>query len=522
MKRCNSFGVLAGLFLAWGSAAGCSPAELPPESGAQAPSGQEDGANPRQEEVPPAQGPEAQTEAAPSVYQTDEAIRRLTETWTGDLDGMVERRVVRMLVTLSKTNYFLDLEEQRGVTYEGGRLFEDEVNKKLGSGVLRLNVVFIPVTRDQLLPALIEGRGDIAAANLTITPERQAEVDFSAPLLSDVRELVVTGSSAPPLASLEDLSGKEVYVRESSSYYASLLRLNERFRAEGREPVRIKPADELLEDEDILEMVNAGVVPITIVDSHIGEFWAQILEITLHRDLAVREGGQIAWAIRKGSPKLKGALDDFSRSHGKGTLMGNILFKRYLQNTDYIKNPHQEEEVARLRAAADLFRKYAGQYNFDWLMVAAQSYQESGIDQSVRSPVGAVGVMQVLPSTAADRNVNVPNIEEIENNIHAGVKYMRFVADHYFSDQPMDDLNKALFAFASYNAGPAKVARLRKEAAEQGLDPNRWFRNVEVIAAKRIGRETVQYVSNIYKYYVSYKLIAETLERKRGVAAGTP
>lgn len=456
----------------------------------------------------------AETESAPSVYETDVAIRRLMQPWTGDLDGMVERRVVRMLVTYSKTGYFLDLETPRGITYEAGRLFEDEVNKRLGSGVLRLNVAFIPVARDELIPALVEGRGDIAAANLTITPEREAEVDFSTPFLSGVRELVVTGPGGPPLARLEDLSGQKVFVRESSSYYESLQRLNEDFQSRGLAPIQIEPADELLETEDILEMVSAGLAPITIADEHLADFWVEILDIVVHPDLAVREGGQIAWAMRKGSPQLKEAVDAFAVSHGKGTLMGNILFKRYLQNTDYVKNAAAEEEVARLRAVADLFRRYGDEYDLEWLLVAAQAYQESGIDQSVRSAAGAIGVMQVLPSTAADPNVDVPNIEEIENNIHAGVKYMRFMIDRYFSEEPMDKLNKALFALASYNAGPARVRRLRSEAEESGLDPNVWFRNVELIAAKRIGRETVQYVSNIYKYYVAYTLIADTIERR--------
>lgn len=516
MKHRDSLGHLAVLAMGLTFAVfpGCSPAESPPASVVEPASREEPSP-----EVVDGEASKSTAQAGPLFRDTDVAIRTLMQPWTGDLDGMVERRVVRILVTFSKTNYFLDLNEHRWITYEAGKLFEEEVNKKLGSGVLRLNMAFIPVSRDELIPALVEGRGDIAAAGLTITPEREAEVDFSTPFAGDVRELVVTGPTAPSVASLEDLSGKEVFVRESSSYHASLLALNERFRGEGLAPIQIEPADELLETEDILEMVSAGIVPITVADSYLAEFWAQIFDITVHDNLAVREGGQIAWALRKDSPQLKEVMDAFAVSHGKGTLMGNILLKRYLRNTAYVTNSSAEEDVARLHNAAELFRKYADQYDFDWLLVAAQAYQESGIDQSVRSAAGAIGVMQVLPSTAADRNVNIQNIEEIENNIHAGVKYMRFMMDRYFADEPIDELDKAIFALASYNAGPARVARLRKEAEENGLDPNVWFRNVEVIAAKRIGRETVQYVSNIYKYYVSYKLIGETLERKSAASS---
>jgi membrane-bound lytic murein transglycosylase MltF len=151
-----------------------------------------------------------------------------------------------------------------------------------------------------------------------------------------------------------------------------------------------------------------------------------------------------------------------------------------------------------------LFRRYAGEYDFDWLMVAAQAYQESRLDQSVRSGVGAVGVMQVLPSTAAD--IGVEGIEELEPNINAGVKYLRYLHDQYFADLPLDRRNRHLFAFAAYNAGPNRIRRLRATAERVGLDPNVWFGNVEAVAAKEIGTETVRYVSNIAKYYVAYTL----------------
>jgi membrane-bound lytic murein transglycosylase MltF len=202
------------------------------------------------------------------------------------------------------------------------------------------------------------------------------------------------------------------------------------------------------------------------------------------------------------------------KTHRKGTLMGNILFKRYLESTKWVTNSLNDDDMKRFRETLKFFQKYGKQYKFDWLMIGAQAYQESRIDQSMRSPAGAIGVMQVLPSTAKDPNVNLPEIEQIEENIHAGVKYLRFIRDRYFENEPMDDINKMLFSFASYNAGPAKVSSLRKEAQKGGVDPNIWFRNVEVIAAKRIGRETVQYVSNIYKYYIAYSLSVGILEKR--------
>jgi len=447
-----------------------------------------------------------------------ESVLKLDEKWTGDFDKMVEKHKIRALVPYSKTFYFLDQGHQRGLTYEKLKEFEKYLNDQLGTKTLEFQVVVIPTKRDRLLPDLLAGLGDIAAGNLTITPERQKLVDFSEPGYTGVDEIIVTGPASPPVKTLDDLSDKEIHVRKSSSYYDSLKRLDARLRKEGKKGVKIVPADEYLEDEDLLEMMNAGLIPMVVIDSHKGKFWSQIFkDLNLHQDIKVRTGGQIGWAIRKESPKLRKVVNDFMKTRKKGTLIGNILFKRYLENTKWVRNSLNDKEMQRFNETVKLFQIYANQYNFDWIMIAALAYQESRIDQSMRSPNGAIGVMQVLPTTARDKNVNIPNIHELENNIHAGVKYLRFIRDRYFEKEPMDDQNKMLFSFASYNAGPSKVAKLRKEALQKGLDPNDWFRNVENIAARRIGRETVQYVSNIYKYYIAYKLILDKRDEKEEV-----
>jgi membrane-bound lytic murein transglycosylase MltF len=379
------------------------------------------------------------------------------EIWKGDFNAMAERNRIRALVVYSKTFYFIDKGEQKGLTYEGLMLFQKFINAKLNKKTVKVNVIFIPVARDQLLPALLEGRGDIAAANLTITPERSKQVDFSDPFGTGIRELVVSGPASPEITSLGDLSGKEVHVRKSSSYYQSLRKLNERFEGEGKSTVKIVAADENLEDEDLLEMLNAGLIPLIVMDSHKATFWNQIFDnITVHEDAAVASEGNIAWAFRKDSPELAAVVNEFVKKNKAGTLMGNILLKRYLKSTDYIKNSTSEAEIEKFRQTIDYFKKYGDQYGFDYLMIAAQAYQESRIDQSKKSAAGAIGVMQLLPSTAADKNVNIPDIHDMQNNIHAGTKYLRFIADRYFTDDSIDPQNRLLLSFAAYNAGPAK------------------------------------------------------------------
>jgi membrane-bound lytic murein transglycosylase MltF len=447
--------------------------------------------------------------------QTDLNVRSFAAR-TSDFDEMLERRLIRVLVVSSKTFYFLDGAQKRGLTYDGLMEFEKFINEQFKLKTRQVRVVFLPVQRDELLPLLVEGKGDIAVAGLTITPERQQVVDFSDPMITGVSEILVTGPSAPPVNTLDDLAGKEMYVRFSSSYYEHLKALNNSFKQAGKPEMILRAADEYLEDEDLLEMVNAGLIPMIVMDSPLAEFWADIFDkITLHPEIAVNTGGQIAWAFRKNSPKLKDMINTFARDHKKGTMMGNILLKRYLKDNKWARNATSEEELNKFRATLEFFRKYAEQYGFSYLAVAAQGYQESRLDQSVRSPAGAIGVMQLLPSTAADPAVGIPNIEEVEPNIHAGIKYMKYIYERYFQDADMDFINKGLFSFASYNAGPNRIARLRKKASERGLDPNVWFSNVELIAAEEIGRETVQYVSNIFKYYLAYKLIVEQDEKKK-------
>jgi membrane-bound lytic murein transglycosylase MltF len=440
------------------------------------------------------------------VQSVDDALlERLYQLrYKGDLDELVERRIIRMLVVSSPMFYFLDGARQRGVTYEGAKEFEKYLNRKLRTGQFPVHIVLMPVRRRELIAGLVEGRGDISAANLTVTPERSKLVDFTRPVYPNVSEIIVTGPSAPKLESIDDLAGREVHVRASSSYYASLVRLNQTFRKSGKPDIVLVPADENLEDEEILEMVNADLIQISVIDSHKADFWQDIFDkIKVHLELAVNSGGNIAWALRKESPKLRKLLDEFIARHAKGTLFGNMMLKRYLRDNKWIRNPLAQQEHKKFLRVVDIFKKYGDQYDIPHLLVTAQAYQESHLNQNLRSSAGAVGVMQIRPETAAGSPINIPRIEELENNVHAGVKYLRFVTDTYFKDESITEMDKTLLALASYNAGPNRIARLRKKAAARGLDPNRWFQSVELVAP----RQTVQYVSNIYRYYLAYKTL---------------
>ena len=431
------------------------------------------------------------------------------ERHTGDLDEMVKRKTIRALVLYSRTGFFYVDGKPAGIYYEALRAFEQFVNEKLRDTKQHVQVTLIPVRPDKVELALTQGVGDLIAFGLVVTPERQRQVAFSIPIQTNEQQIVVAGKQFGPVTSLEDLGGKKIFVNPLTTYSESLAKVNDSLRKQGKPTILIQDADKSLMDEDLMEMVNAGLIPATVTITERANIWSQVLpNITPYPKLAVGSEGQLAWAMRKNNPQLKQLVDEFIKTRAVGTAFGNTLVRRYLQNNQFIKSATSEAELKKFNETVAYFKKYSSQYGFDYLMIVAQGYQESLLDQSARNG-GAVGIMQVKPSTAAAAPISIRDITTAENNIHAGVKVLHEISDSYFNDPKIDPVDRLLFTFAAYNAGPNRIAALRKKAPAAGLDPNKWFGNVELLVAQSVGPVTVQYVSNIYKYYVAYKLVVE-------------
>lgn len=448
--------------------------------------------------------------AQPNAEADDPILDQALTPWTGDLDGILKRGILRVAVPYGLLTYFNDGPEQRGLTYDNLMAFEQWAKKKLGKEATNLTLVILPTNRAGLLPMLTDGRADIAAGTITVTEGRRALVDFSEPFHTEVREVLVTGPAAPEVKTAEDMLASQIYLRPSTSFYEHLAALNAKRVAAGKAPFPVMDADENLSDDDLIEMVGTGIIPATIADEPAAKLFAQVFaNVRVRDDLVLASEQHIAWAMRKDSPKLKKLVDGYVAQAGHGTQLGNTLLTRYLKSAKWAKNALAAEDRQRFKDIADLLKTYAGKYDFDWLMVAAQGYQESQLDQNKRSAVGAIGVMQLMPATAQDPNVGIPDILKAEPNIHAGVKYLRFLRNRYYADPSLSRLDQTLFSFAAYNAGPGNIARARKRAEKLGLDPNVWLDNVEIATAKVVSREPVVYVRNIYKYYLAYKLLAE-------------
>ena len=420
-----------------------------------------------------------------------------------DLEEIRRRRVLRVLVSPSQTNFFIRAGEFVGFEASLIKEYEKYINQKIPDTADHIHVLFIQKPFAELLSALEDGFGDIAAAGITVTEPRRERVSFSSPYLTGIREVVVVHKSVEDIVKEDDLSGRIVAVRAGTSYITHLNRLNKQFQEKHLQEMQLVIAEPRLRTEDLLELTSAGVVKITVADEHIARLWAEVLPNIEVLDLPIASGGDIAWALPLNNVSLGNHLSGFMDHVKKGSLLGNIYFKRYYENTYWIDNPVEPEFRKKFEQVAAIVRPYAKQYGFDWLKIMALAFQESRLDNEMRSPQGAVGVMQILPSTATETGIS--NIDELDNNIHAGIHYLSLLRDKYFSDSPEDPIARNDFVFASYNAGPTRISRLRREAENRGLDPDKWFSNVEQLVSEEIGEETVNYVANINKYYFSYQ-----------------
>jgi membrane-bound lytic murein transglycosylase MltF len=256
-------------------------------------------------------------------------------------------------------------------------------------------------------------------------------------------------------------------------------------------------------------------VPMTVAEDKVAQYWVEVLpNLKIQSHIVVAET-PLAWSVQQNLPQLKSVVNEFIRDHKIGTLYGNTVTAKYLSRIKWVTDAIAGEDLAHFEEIVRLFRTYGNKYDFPYLLLAAQGYQESGLKSGLRSKAGAVGVMQIKPSTAAAAPIEIRGVEKIDRNIEAGAKYLRYMVSHYYASEPMDQITKGLFALASYNAGPDRIEKLRLVAAAEGYDPNRWFNNVEFIAARRIGAETPNYVSSIYKYYLAYKMTTEQEARRQ-------
>ncbi len=464
------------------------------------------------EGAPPAEDPS--TPITP-FREGENGIALQLQPQLGDLSAIRERGVLRVLVTYNSTSFFIRDGELHGLVPTLMQAFRRRVNAARPRGSVPLRLIYVPMPLHRIIPALEAGYGDVAAARLTVTPKRALRVDFSEPYIKDVAQVLVTRKDVPPLTDPLEVSGMRIHVVRGSNKVGMLEDLNETLRERGLPGVGIVEADDSLVQEDLLEMTHAGLIDATVCDSFVARLWRkQFSELHVHGQAPLRTGGRIAFAVRPGSPELLGALNAYVRdTRSKVAETARYVISRGYRGVDWLVDPLEQSRRDRLAAVRTYFKSYAQQYEQDWLMLVAQGFAESGLNQSARSRSGAIGIMQIKPSTA--KQVGVIHIDKAPGNIHAGVRYMDYLRETYFDDPALDAREQALFSLAAYNAGPNRIKRLRAIAPQMNVDPNRWFGNMEYVVMRKVGLEPVRYVAKVNKYYLAYLASRRVIDERR-------
>lgn len=428
--------------------------------------------------------------------------------YKGTLEQIKEKRLLRVLTTGSSFNYFIYNGRQSGFEYDMAKKFVDQLNKQMGltSEVEKIRLKMVPVKYDQLFYFLENGLGDMIAAGMTYTKDRAQKFQFTT-AYNFTSEIIVHNSKIK-IDSIDDLAGRTVHVRQSSSYVPSLNQLNQKLKNKNLKPLRIEFVDESLDTESILEMVSLGRFELTVADSHLA-FIAQKLfdELIVNEDLLIREKSSISWVLPQETPQLLQMANSFLPQYRIGSLHGNINIKRYFKNAARIKSRYFSETKLEISPFDSVFKKYAQQYAWDWRLLAAIAYQESRFRQNIKNRWGATGVMQIKQAVAQEPYVDISSIagpKNYDSNIHAGVKYLTWLKNTYFDDEKILPEDQIYLSLAAYNAGPGRLKQARKKAKEWGHNPNKWFGELEYVLLKMNFTEPVKYVGDIHQRHTAY------------------
>lgn len=433
-----------------------------------------------------------------------------------DLAQVRSSGVLRVLINQSRNSSGEVQGQPIGIEYRRLRAFERYLNRNVEEGS-RLTLKLIPMAKDRLLAALQRGEGDLVAPGELVPRRGRGDVSPSAPVMARVPLVLVGHRGARRYRRLEELAGRSLALPTGSAAGEAILQANERLVQRGLAPIGIEWLDPSLAVEDVLEMVHAGILPLSVVELPIARRWSRVLpRLQIESGMVFSRDGDMSWFVRREAKNLRASIDRFLNTY-RSPVDGDVAFRRVYRPLYKVHNPLGQRARGRLEKVRPVLQRYAERHDFDWLNLAAVAFKESTLNPSVHGSGAATGLMQVTPATA--RSVGVGNVHRLENNVQASTRYLASIRRRYFNSPRLNDRERMAFVLAAYNMGPVRVQRLRAEARRRGLNPDQWFFQVERIAAERFGMGVVSYVNSVNKYFLAFRRERRALEQNRRLAS---
>nr|WP_257604593.1 transglycosylase SLT domain-containing protein [Pseudomonas fluorescens] len=427
-----------------------------------------------------------------------------------DLAQIRSSKVLRVLVNQSRNSSGVVKGEPVGVEHPRLRALEHYLNARLPDSK-HIRVKVIPRAKEQLLAALQRGEGDLAAPGELLDPTSLRGLSASAPLMAPVSLTLVGRKGERGFARVEQLSGRTIALTTASAAGPVLEEINRKLVQRKRAPVKVEWVDPTLAVEDVLEMVQAGIYHLTVVEQPIAQRWSRVMpRLRLNTRLQLAPPDAMHWYVRRDASVLLVTVDQFLKSY-RAPANQDAAFERIYRRQYRVHNPLARIERKRLESVRPVLQKHAAAQQMDWLNLAALAYKESTLNPKARGMGGAHGLMQMTP--AAARRVGVSNTGNVDGNVQASARYLALIRRKFFASPQLNERERMAFILAAYNLGPERVQAMRAEARRRGLNSNQWFFQTERIAMEQVGMGPVNYVNSVNKYFLAFNRERGKLER---------
>ncbi|MQG93349.1 transglycosylase SLT domain-containing protein [Pseudomonas sp. MN1F] len=450
------------------------------------------------------------TTVGPAYARLPGPQQNVPVTTARDLQQIRSSKVLRVLVNQSRNSSGEIKGEPVGIEYYRLRGLEHYLNARAADGQ-QIRLKLIPRAKEQLLGALQRGEGDLAAPGELLDPAVTGGVNSSAPVVDQVPLLLVGRKGERSYTRAEQLSGRTVALTSASAAGAVIQQLNQQLALRKRAPIKIEWVDSTLAVEDVLEMVQAGIYPLTMVERPIAQRWARVMpNLRLDSRVQLGQAQAMRWYVRRDATMLLATVDRFLQGY-RAPENQDAAFERIYRRQYRVHNPLARKDRQRLDSLRAVLQKHGEAQQIDWLNLAALAFKESTLNPAARGSGGAHGLMQITPSAA--QRVGVSDTGSVDGNVQASARYLALIRRKFFASPQINERERMAFVLAAYNLGPERVQAMRAEARKRGLNGNQWFFQTERIAMEQVGMGPVNFVNSVNKYFLAFNRERTALER---------